>query len=474
MKRSSTTKKALFISTCALLFSMLMMAGSTFAWFTDSVSSGTNTITTGKLDVQLLHTNQYVTTAEEVGQNTLLFTDKEGKSIDWEPGAVAYENFTVKNSGDLALNYRLALDLNNANTIADTNKSLKDVLKVKVVKGDVMADNVSKDALQNAKDFVSVTDGQISIPEQAKDPAEQKLLQKESEGASSKTYGVIVYWQPKPETDYEYNLSNYPDKDKNGKTIDKTSDGNAKLSIDLGVSLGATQAPEESDSNGSDYDKNAICPVSNESELKKALQTADIGDVVELTGNITLTAPLPITKDVTIRSVGGAVISGEALTVGSKANVTLQGVNFKAPRTSDNQGVSLKASAYAGKLILQDCTFEEPQWSSVVITATASADITIKGCTFDAKSSAGHNDKSADSSALTEGAHQIMKITGKLGTKLALTGDTFTGLNKCHASSSVVVSGISANEMTCEKNTADETAKISIENNDSLKGFAKK
>lgn len=474
MKRSSTTKKALFISTCALLFSMLMMAGSTFAWFTDSVSSGTNTITTGKLDVQLLHTNQYVTTAEEVGQNTLLFTDKEGKSIDWEPGAVAYENFTVKNSGDLALNYRLALDLNNANTIADTNKSLKDVLKVKVVKGDVMADDVSKDALQNAKDFVSVTDGQISIPEQAKDPAEQKLLQKESEGASSKTYGVIVYWQPKPETDYEYNLSNYPDKDKNGKTIDKTSDGNAKLSIDLGVSLGATQAPEESDSNGSDYDKNAICPVSNESELKKALQTADIGDVVELTGNITLTAPLPITKDVTIRSVGGAVISGEALTVGSKANVTLQGVNFKAPRTSDNQGVSLKASAYAGKLILQDCTFEEPQWSSVVITATASADITIKGCTFDAKSSAGHNDKSADSSALTEGAHQIMKITGKLGTKLALTGDTFTGLNKCHASSSVVVSGISANEMTCEKNTADETAKISIENNDSLKGFAKK
>ena len=99
MKRSSTTKKALFISTCALLFSMLMMAGSTFAWFTDSVSTGTNTITTGKLDVQLLHTNQYVRTAEEVGQNTLLFTDKNGKSIDWEPGAVAYENFTVKQWG---------------------------------------------------------------------------------------------------------------------------------------------------------------------------------------------------------------------------------------------------------------------------------------------------------------------------------------------------------------------------------------
>ena len=474
MKRSSTTKKALFISTCALLFSMLMMAGSTFAWFTDSVSSGTNTITTGKLDVQLLHTNQYVTTAKEVGQNTLLFTDEKGKSIDWEPGAVAYENFTVKNSGDLALNYRLALDLNNANTIADTNKSLKDVLKVKVVKGDVTADDVSKDALQNAKDFVSVTDGQISIPEQASDPAEQKLLQKGPKGASSKTYGVIVYWQPDPKKDYEYNLSNYPDKDAAGKPIDKTSDGKTELSIDLGVSLGATQAPEESDSNGSDYDTNAICPVSNESELKQALQTADKGDVVELTGNITLTEPLSITKDVTIRSIGGAAISGEAFKVSSSADVTLQGVTFKAPRTSDNQGVSLKASEYAGKLILQDCTFEEPQWSSVVITATASADITIKDCTFDAKSSAGHNDKSAGSSALTKGTHQVMEITGESGTKLALTGNTFTGLNECHASSSVVVSGISSNGMTCEKNTADETAKISIVNNSSLKGFAKK
>ena len=87
MKRSSTTKKALLISTCALLFSMLMMAGSTFAWFTDSVRSGTNTITTGKLDVQLLHTNQKVTEAKEVQQNTLLFTDEKGNSIDWEPGA---------------------------------------------------------------------------------------------------------------------------------------------------------------------------------------------------------------------------------------------------------------------------------------------------------------------------------------------------------------------------------------------------
>ena len=98
MTRSSITKKALFISTCALLFSMLMMAGSTFAWFTDSVSTGSNKIKTGSLKVELLHTNAKVTKEEAVTQNTLLFTDDDGEAISWEPGAVAYENFTVKNA----------------------------------------------------------------------------------------------------------------------------------------------------------------------------------------------------------------------------------------------------------------------------------------------------------------------------------------------------------------------------------------
>lgn len=469
MKRSSTTKKALFISTCALLFSMLMMAGSTFAWFTDSVSSGTNTITTGKLDVQLLHTNQHVATAKEVGQDTLLFTDEDGKPIDWEPGAVAYENFTVKNSGELALDYRLALDLNNANTIAGTQKSLKDVLKVKVLDRKVTADDVLENALQNADGFAVVTNGQISIPEQANDPAMQKL----SKDASSTTYGVIVYWQPDPDNDSAYNLANYSDKDQSGKEIDKTSDGNAKLSIDLGVSLGATQAAEESDSSGSDYDTSAIYPVSNEAELKQALQDAAKGDVVELTGNIALSEPVSVAKSVTIRSVGGAVISGEALTIESKADVTLQGVNFKSPRASDNRGVSLEASGYAGKLVLQECTFEEPQWSSVVITATASADITIKDCTFDAKSSAGHNDKSAASSALTEGAHQILQITGASGTELTMTGNIFKALSECDAEAAVAVSGISGSEIASQKNTVDSKSKVSIKSS-GLKGFAEK
>lgn len=472
MKRSSTTKKALFISTCALLFSMLMMAGSTFAWFTDSVSSGTNTITTGKLDVQLLHTNQYVTTAKEVGQNTLLFTDEKGKSIDWEPGAVAYENFTVKNSGDLALNYRLALDLNNANTIAGTDKSLKDVLKVKIVKGGVSASDVKEDALKNATNFAAVTDGQINIPAAAGDAREQKL----AKDAKSATYGVILYWQPDPERDYKYNLTNYSNKDSNNKEKDLTSDGNDHLSIDLGISLAATQAIEESDSAGNTYDQGAIYPASSAAELKDALSKAGKGDVVELTGNIALDSDLSISRDVTIRSTGGAVISGESVVIGSSADVKLQGITFKSPRSSENKGISLKASDYAGKLILDKCTFEEPQWSSLKIDAKASANVTIKNCTFDASgTAAGHKcDKESDSSALADGAHRILSISGASGTELTMTDNTFKGLDKCDASSAVLISGITGSGLSVKGNTADTLSKVSIGANGSTSGFTKK
>lgn len=488
MTRSSITKKALFISTCALLFSMLMMAGSTFAWFTDSVSTGSNKITTGSLKVKLLHTNAKVTKEEAVTQSTLLFTDKNGEAISWEPGAVAYENFKVENAGDLALNYRLALDLNNANTIAGTDgKSLKDVLKVKVLDRAVTANDLKEDSLKNDQGFKAVAGNQLNILEKAAGNGTQKL----AKSTSSAVYGVILYWQPNADTDYEYNLANYPDKDSDGKSVDKTSDGKDRLSIDLGISLGATQAMEESDSSGNDYDREATYPAGNASELKNALNDDTI-TTIELTGNIALNGDLTVNKDVTIKSVGGAVISGGALDIGSNSNVTLKNITFRSPRTSDNKGVSLKADNYSGNLVVDGCRFEEPQWSSIEITvnAAAKASISITDCTFavpEASGSAGHKyDRekckiqnadarvAASDQKLAAGAHRVLCINGAETTKLVLTGNTFTGLKNCDAAAAVEISGIASDNMSFDKNTFDEDGKISIKNNANLTGFSKK
>lgn len=497
MTRSSITKKALFISTCALLFSMLMMAGSTFAWFTDSVSTGSNKITTGSLKVELWHTNAEVKDEAKVTQNTLLFTDENGKAISWEPGAVAYENFKVENAGDLALNYRLALDLNNANTIKKNGKSLKDVLKVKVVKGGVTDDNVTKEALAGTDmtKFIAVkdiTNGQLSIPGAAGDTAEpQKLTPKKTTNSSSAVYGVILYWQPNAETDYQYNLANYPDKDPDGKSVDKTSDGKDRLSIDLGISLGATQAMEESDSSGNDYDREATYPAGNASELQTALEKASDGATIELTGNIALNGDLTVNKDVTIKSVGGAVISGGALDIGSNSNVTLKNITFRSPRTSDNKGVSLKADNYSGNLVVDGCRFEEPQWSSIEIDAKAGASISITNCTFtvpEASGSAGHQydntctgqsaearNSAASAQKLAAGAHRVLCIKGAETTKLVLTGNTFTGLKNCDAAAAVEISGIAdAKIADNEVDANDDTAKIKVGQSTSPTGFSKK
>lgn len=489
MTRSSITKKALFISTCALLFSMLMMAGSTFAWFTDSVSTGSNKITTGSLKVELLHTNAEVKDEAKVTQNTLLFTDENGEAISWEPGAVAYENFTVKNAGDLALNYRLALDLNNANTIAGTDKSLKDVLKVKVLDRAVTANDLKEDSLKNDQGFKAVAGDQLNILEKAAGNGTQKL----AKSTSSDTYGVILYWQPNAETDYQYNLANYPDKDSTGKSVDKTSDGKDRLSIDLGISLGATQAMEESDSSGNDYDKAATYPAGNASELQTALKKASDGATIELTGNIALNGDLTVNKDVTIKSVGGAVISGGALDIGSNSNVTLKNITFKSPRTSDNKGVSLKADNYSGDLAVDGCRFEEPQWSSIEITvnAAAKASISITDCTFtvpEASGSAGHKydntctgqsaearNSAASAQKLAAGAHRVLCIKGAETTELVLTGNTFTGLKNCDAAAAVEISGIAdAKIADNEVDANDDTAKIKVGQNISPKGFSKK
>ena len=106
-----TTKRALFSSVVALILCFSMLAGTTFAWFTDSVESGVNQIIAGNLDVELY--NGLDANAPKVNTGTMLFDDVKL----WEPGAVAYEILTVANEGTLALKYNLAVMAQNATVV---------------------------------------------------------------------------------------------------------------------------------------------------------------------------------------------------------------------------------------------------------------------------------------------------------------------------------------------------------------------
>ena len=131
-------KSALLLSFTSLLLCFAMLAGSTFAWFTDTATTGVNKIVAGNLKVDIIG---------ETGDahlDTLNFT-KAGATeaeaqILWEPGCrYLTEGFRIANKGNLALKWKAEINKDNIkNGKADSeetpSKSLLDVIDFYVVK----------------------------------------------------------------------------------------------------------------------------------------------------------------------------------------------------------------------------------------------------------------------------------------------------------------------------------------------------
>ena len=95
------TKRALITSVISLLICFSMLLGSTYAWFTDSVTSGGNIIKTGTLDVEM----NWAPGAEDPA-TTEWFDASKGAIFNndlWEPGYAEARHLKVKNAGTLAL-----------------------------------------------------------------------------------------------------------------------------------------------------------------------------------------------------------------------------------------------------------------------------------------------------------------------------------------------------------------------------------
>ncbi len=128
MTKTKTTKRALIASVLSLLVCVSMLIGSTFAWFTDTASTGVNKIVSGNLDIAL---EMYDETIEK-------WVDAEGKTLDfkkaadasageevlWEPGCT-YElpKLRVVNKGNLALKYQILITGINGN--AELNEAIE-------------------------------------------------------------------------------------------------------------------------------------------------------------------------------------------------------------------------------------------------------------------------------------------------------------------------------------------------------------
>ena len=100
MFKTKSTKRALLMSGLALIMCVAMLAGSTFAWFTDSVTSAGNKIQAGtlKLDLELLNDAGVF---ESIKDNR----DPLFNYNRWEPGYTEVKVLKVENEGSLALKW---------------------------------------------------------------------------------------------------------------------------------------------------------------------------------------------------------------------------------------------------------------------------------------------------------------------------------------------------------------------------------
>ena len=109
MSNRKQTKRALLTSIMALVMCVVMLVGTTFAWFTDTASTNVNTIKAGNLKVLLM--DKAGNDLEGRTLNWVKAEDGRNQQVLWEPGcSYDLESFKIKNNGNLKLKYKVLIN----------------------------------------------------------------------------------------------------------------------------------------------------------------------------------------------------------------------------------------------------------------------------------------------------------------------------------------------------------------------------
>ena len=271
MKRKNATRSTLLMSIISMLLCVSMLVGTTFAWFTDEVTSVNNVIKSGNLDVALYYQVEGQSDWSKVDANTNIFK----QDTLWEPGHTEVVKLKVVNEGTLTLKYQLGVNVAGETTsksVLGNELKLSDYIKYGVVAGEqtytreqaVAAVDANATALNAA-----YSSGTVALAPEA----EQIVT-------------VVVYMPTSVG-----NAANYA-KDE------------AVPTIHLGINLYATQKDAENDSFGPDYDEDAWhadMVVYNAADLQGALANG---------GNIALGADIVLTEEWTPIGTSEAPFTG--------------------------------------------------------------------------------------------------------------------------------------------------------------------
>ena len=388
MNNKKATKRALLTSVMALVMCVVMLAGTTFAWFTDTASTGVNKIQAGNLKMEVTYKNTSDGEFNTLNESTNVFME----NALWEPGHVEFAVLNVKNIGTLALKYKLGINIaeekGSKSVVDNKDFKLSDYIKFAVIDGD--QSNLGRDKLVAAAGEGTVLNAGYTDEDHHLVPAAK------ADGAttfSEKTVTLVV-WMPKSvgnEANYDAAVAKAP-------------------VINLGINVAATQYTYEKDSFDEKYDEDATYPVivSNQQQANDAITNAadkkvnisiasgqtitldnGIANEGDKSRNVTFVGDGTQTVDVVEKAISaeggqlnyqrGSTFTFENLTIqageGSFDGIVCNELTYK------NCTIKGKLTLY-GKATFINCVFENTMDDQYSIWTWGGTDVTFEGCKF--------------------------------------------------------------------------------------------
>ena len=362
MTNTKSTKHALLASAMALFLCFTMLLGTTFAWFTDSVASGSNVITAGNLDLEVEYTLDGTNWDKLDGATDLFQKDL------WEPGHTEVVALRITNNGSLALKYTANMNVNDETP--GKNKDGGDIVLSEILTVGTLvqaANQVGDIAVELAFTNENMYKGTTAFKA-------SNVLEENQELFPGDAHYVII------KVDMAETVGN------EANAVDKDN----VPSIDFGINVVATQFTYEKDSFGTDYDKDAIYPVANIQEFQAAIAEAKDGDIITFTNDLVgdVTVPQKADTKITIdgnnqKFAGTLLVDGKSATQ-TTAGITIKNINF-TDATAD-ACITLGKSGdnntrYTCNVTIENCTFDAPGKVGVKSYTSGDKNLTITGCT---------------------------------------------------------------------------------------------
>ncbi len=281
MTNSKSTKRSLLISSMSLVLCLAMLLGTTFAWFTDNVTSAGNVIESGNLDIEVEYTLDGTTWANLDGADELF-----QKSL-WEPGHTEVVALKIINKGSLALKY--TANMNIVDEIKGKTKDAKDIVLSEILTVESLATKDADDVAKAFEDENGLTYGARSSFKATSvlGNNDRPLLE------TDETEYVII------KVDMAETVGN----EANHNGIDVPA-------ITFGINVFATQQTHESDSFGDQYDKDAKYDTETPLARTKEFLPTDVLKLTKSDGT-----------EVTILGEGLAIDTNGSLSIGEKIGV---------------------------------------------------------------------------------------------------------------------------------------------------------